>query len=611
MENKTKSFPRGQLNPTILHTLLERDKYGYEIIEEIKEKTGIEVKQPSLYSSLRRMESQKYISSYWQDSDIGGKRHYYCLTAVGKEFLEKNPMDSSLFIDAEAEKVEEYREKEDSKFEEDSLNVEKNITIKEPELTTSDAENIKEVEFEKELRKTVQDIEKQVENLLESESNKDVFVQQDNIFNAIAEKTEIKVEKETQSDHQETPSEIDGQYALFEDKINDTQIDKIKRLHKKSSNNPYQLKHLSEEDLKQEYEKIRNQKYGIIAENNIKDAPNIWLDRNAYIASQKKIDTSKESKIDSVSEDTTNNFSTFSMKENISNIDKVFIAKSDNLDNNHNASSFNFANKEKANSPASLNIESNNYASFLNQQSTEDKTSSKTIYKYDYDKAMEKLENKFKEYAQSKEQNYGNETIVNKDYETKFDKNNDNSYERVQNLTPAFNSYKNLQVYLNSRGVGVSIYNKKDKNSTIVDSSLVRFVRGIIFSFISIILSFAFYFGIKNNSVGQISYVIIPILSLILPIAYGFKYYKKSKIVLNTEKNNISPVILPMVSICVALIILGINLALGFKSGKTLQYFPILIYPICLAAFIAFINPLNKLIKHSILFFRKNYKAKR
>ena len=33
MENE---FPRGQLNPTILSTMTSGDKYGYEIIDEIK-----------------------------------------------------------------------------------------------------------------------------------------------------------------------------------------------------------------------------------------------------------------------------------------------------------------------------------------------------------------------------------------------------------------------------------------------------------------------------------------------------------------------------------------------------------------------------------------------
>ncbi len=74
----------------ILQTLKDGDKYGYEIIQDIKNKINIEIKQPSLYSCLKRLEKQNYLSSYWRDSAIGGKRHYYSINNNGKIFLEKN-----------------------------------------------------------------------------------------------------------------------------------------------------------------------------------------------------------------------------------------------------------------------------------------------------------------------------------------------------------------------------------------------------------------------------------------------------------------------------------------------------------------------------------------
>ena len=80
-------IPRGQLSTIILTTLLNGDKYGYEIISEVEEKTNGEliIKKPSLYSSLSRMENQDLVSSYWKDSDIGGRRHYYRLTDYGRK----------------------------------------------------------------------------------------------------------------------------------------------------------------------------------------------------------------------------------------------------------------------------------------------------------------------------------------------------------------------------------------------------------------------------------------------------------------------------------------------------------------------------------------------
>ena len=86
---------RGHIDTIILKSLYHGDKYGLEIIQEVEEKSGgtYELKQPTLYSCLKRLETQGLISSYWEDSDIGGKRHYYKLTDLGKETYQKNQED--------------------------------------------------------------------------------------------------------------------------------------------------------------------------------------------------------------------------------------------------------------------------------------------------------------------------------------------------------------------------------------------------------------------------------------------------------------------------------------------------------------------------------------
>lgn len=88
---------RGAVNNIILESLYSGEKYGYEIIKEVEEKTNgkIKLKQPSLYSSLKRFESKNYIKSYWADSDIGGKRHYYSLTDEGLKYYKKNVLKES------------------------------------------------------------------------------------------------------------------------------------------------------------------------------------------------------------------------------------------------------------------------------------------------------------------------------------------------------------------------------------------------------------------------------------------------------------------------------------------------------------------------------------
>ena len=80
------------LNLLILNTIKTTSKYGLEIIDEIKNKTNGEIvlKQPSLYSALRRLEARGLVTSFWKDSDLGGKRHYYKATEQGLNELNNN-----------------------------------------------------------------------------------------------------------------------------------------------------------------------------------------------------------------------------------------------------------------------------------------------------------------------------------------------------------------------------------------------------------------------------------------------------------------------------------------------------------------------------------------
>ena len=81
-----------QISYLVLDSLSSGSKYGLEIIEYISQKTGGNyiLKKPSLYSCLTRMEKKGLVSSsYWGESDLGGKRHYYTITNDGKRELEQ------------------------------------------------------------------------------------------------------------------------------------------------------------------------------------------------------------------------------------------------------------------------------------------------------------------------------------------------------------------------------------------------------------------------------------------------------------------------------------------------------------------------------------------
>ena len=86
MAARKRPASRGFVNNIILESLVSGDKYGYEIIKEVEKQSNgkIVLKQPSLYSSLKRFESKGFITAYWSESDIGGRRHYYTITELGK-----------------------------------------------------------------------------------------------------------------------------------------------------------------------------------------------------------------------------------------------------------------------------------------------------------------------------------------------------------------------------------------------------------------------------------------------------------------------------------------------------------------------------------------------
>ncbi len=83
---------RGHINTIILRALYEGDRYGYDIISEIEQKSHGQytLKQPTLYSALKRLEKQGYVKSYWGGVSNGGRRRYFSLTEEGRDIAEKN-----------------------------------------------------------------------------------------------------------------------------------------------------------------------------------------------------------------------------------------------------------------------------------------------------------------------------------------------------------------------------------------------------------------------------------------------------------------------------------------------------------------------------------------
>lgn len=83
-----KEVLKGNIDTIILSLLIDEDRYGYEIAKLVREKSDnqFDLKEGTLYLSLKRLEKNDWISSYWGDEQgPGGRRKYYRLTPLGQE----------------------------------------------------------------------------------------------------------------------------------------------------------------------------------------------------------------------------------------------------------------------------------------------------------------------------------------------------------------------------------------------------------------------------------------------------------------------------------------------------------------------------------------------
>ena len=86
---------RGYTDAIILRQLSHGDSYGYQINKNVTALSGgaVEMKEATLYTAFRRLESAGLIRSYWGDENSGARRRYYAITPDGLTRL-LNDMDA-------------------------------------------------------------------------------------------------------------------------------------------------------------------------------------------------------------------------------------------------------------------------------------------------------------------------------------------------------------------------------------------------------------------------------------------------------------------------------------------------------------------------------------
>lgn len=82
---------KGSIDILLLSLLNKRDMYGYEIVKTLKENSNeiYNMSEGTLYPALKRLENKNCLQSYWETSEVGGRRKYYRITDEGNKELSK------------------------------------------------------------------------------------------------------------------------------------------------------------------------------------------------------------------------------------------------------------------------------------------------------------------------------------------------------------------------------------------------------------------------------------------------------------------------------------------------------------------------------------------
>jgi PadR family transcriptional regulator, regulatory protein PadR len=79
---------KGSTRLAILQLVGERERYGYEIVSAIRERSKglIPAAEGNVYPALHALEGEGYVASTWREVEPGvPPRKYYKLTAKGRE----------------------------------------------------------------------------------------------------------------------------------------------------------------------------------------------------------------------------------------------------------------------------------------------------------------------------------------------------------------------------------------------------------------------------------------------------------------------------------------------------------------------------------------------
>ena len=92
-ENLQIALKKATTEMTVLHLLLEKPMYGYELTQEMKRRSGGSFTISVLYPVLYRLEKQGFIETSDSLTVDGRARSYYQITLAGRDYLSETLAD--------------------------------------------------------------------------------------------------------------------------------------------------------------------------------------------------------------------------------------------------------------------------------------------------------------------------------------------------------------------------------------------------------------------------------------------------------------------------------------------------------------------------------------
>ena len=83
-EQRTAQIRRGVVELAVLGLLVDGERYGSEIVDELASQPALALTAGTVYPLLARLLKGGLIRSTWRESPVGPPRKYYELTAEGR-----------------------------------------------------------------------------------------------------------------------------------------------------------------------------------------------------------------------------------------------------------------------------------------------------------------------------------------------------------------------------------------------------------------------------------------------------------------------------------------------------------------------------------------------